>query len=255
MSKVFSVIVPYYNSSRWLSALRESIISNAEYILEVIIVDDLSAEDEVRELKRFCENNGFTLVRSLVNGGPAIARNSGANVARGQYLAFHDADDIWFPHRLEFLNDVLKSKGEIDFLVNRYKYDRSEDRPVEPVVVEARSGLSLIFKSYLQPSCFVVKREKFFEFSRNFRHSEDFAYQLELLSRGATLFVCESRLTVLGRPQGTDGGLSGERFKMRLGEIRAYAQFCFQKWYRIPVLPFLVGYSITKHLTRSLRDE
>lgn len=255
MSKVFSVIVPYYNSSRWLSTLRESISSNSEYILEVIIVDDLSSEDEFKEVKIFCDNNGFKLIRSPVNGGPAIARNSGAKIARGTYLAFHDADDIWLPNRLEFLNCVFDSRGEIDFLVNVYGYDRPLEKSVDPLVVQAKSRLSLVLKSYLQPSCFVVKREKFFEFSRDFRHSEDFAYQLELLSRGTTLFICQSPLTVLGRPQGTDGGLSGQRFKMRLGEIRAYTQFCLQKWYRTPVLPLFVCYSITKHLTRSFRDE
>src|SRR5262245_7123125 len=85
---LISVIVPVRNSLGCLRACLDSILARREQDYEVIVVDDASTDDT----PRVALDMGTRLVQRDRRGGPAAARNDGANVARGEYLVFIDAD-------------------------------------------------------------------------------------------------------------------------------------------------------------------
>ena len=93
-----SVIVPAYNSSRFIRETVESALRQTHSALEVIVVDDGSTDrvDWVTQL-----DPGRVTYRWQPNGGPASARNLGVRLSRGTYVAFLDSDDVWEPHKLE----------------------------------------------------------------------------------------------------------------------------------------------------------
>jgi glycosyltransferase involved in cell wall biosynthesis len=92
-----SVIIPVYNCEEFIGEAIESALSQDYSHKEIIVVDDGSQDGTVSEVRKFGDR-----VRLLQqkNGGPAAARNQGARVAYGQYLAFLDGDDVWLPGKL-----------------------------------------------------------------------------------------------------------------------------------------------------------
>ncbi|GAB4083717.1 hypothetical protein GCM10028784_03470 [Myceligenerans cantabricum] len=89
-----SVVVPAYNVGTWVRECLSSIVDDQDCDLEVIVVDDGSSDDTWEVVSEFATRHAFVrAVRSPGVGG-AQARNYGAELARGEYLAFADADDL-----------------------------------------------------------------------------------------------------------------------------------------------------------------
>ena len=116
-----SVVVPFYNNGDVLGDCLQSIASQTFTDLEVIMVDDGSTDNGTEVARKWAESDPrFRLVHSD-HGGPGGARNRGVEQARGEFLAFVDADDMLPPHAYEVLLHTLESSGS-DFVsgaVNR----------------------------------------------------------------------------------------------------------------------------------------
>jgi glycosyltransferase involved in cell wall biosynthesis len=93
-----SVVIPAYNAARFVGAAVQSTLAQTVTALEVIVVDDGSTDGTVECLAPFA---GQVTVESIPNGGVSHARNRGAALARGEWLAFLDADDLWRPDKIE----------------------------------------------------------------------------------------------------------------------------------------------------------
>src|SRR5690348_12724766 len=93
-----SVIIPTYNHARFLAAAIDSALSQTLKPTEVIVVDDGSTDETSSVLEAFGDK--VRVIRQK-NHGVAGARNRGAEMAAGEYLAFLDADDVWLPRKLE----------------------------------------------------------------------------------------------------------------------------------------------------------
>lgn len=93
-----SVIIPAYNAERFVHEAIESALLQSHPPLEILVIDDGSKDRTAQAVSRY-----DAPVRLLCkpNGGPASARNLGAREARGRWLAFLDADDQWFPRKIE----------------------------------------------------------------------------------------------------------------------------------------------------------
>lgn len=96
---VVSAVIPAYNASRTIAQTLESALAQSVSDIEVIVVDDGSGDDTAEIVRRH-EDPRVRLVQRP-NGGVASARNAGIEVARGEWLAFLDSDDIWLPQKLE----------------------------------------------------------------------------------------------------------------------------------------------------------
>jgi glycosyltransferase involved in cell wall biosynthesis len=94
---LFSVIIPTFERACFLSSAVESVLQQDESDLEVVIVDDASSIPV--SLNAFADPR-VRVVRRETNGGPAAARNTGWQAARGKHLAFLDDDDVWSRERL-----------------------------------------------------------------------------------------------------------------------------------------------------------
>jgi glycosyltransferase involved in cell wall biosynthesis len=97
-----SVITPSYNSANYIEECVESVLSQTYQNWEMVIIDDLSTDDSIHVIEKFCERDSrIRLIRQEINTGPAKARNLGIEAAKGDFIAFLDSDDIWLPHKLE----------------------------------------------------------------------------------------------------------------------------------------------------------
>jgi glycosyltransferase involved in cell wall biosynthesis len=97
MTPLISCIVPAFNAERFLGEALDSILAQTWRPIEVIVVDDGSADDTAQVAKRYGERITYIC---QANAGPAAARNRGLDAATGAYVAFLDADDVWHEEKL-----------------------------------------------------------------------------------------------------------------------------------------------------------
>ncbi|MEN0112109.1 MAG: glycosyltransferase family A protein [Planctomycetota bacterium] len=101
---LFSVVIPTYNREAYVGATLASLAAQRLGDWELIVVDDGSTDGTLAVVEGFAETQpGRVRVLRQEHGGCAAARNRGARAAAGEYLAFLDSDDLWFPWTLEVL--------------------------------------------------------------------------------------------------------------------------------------------------------
>ena len=94
-----SVIIPTYNCGQYIQQAVESVLQQSFTDYEIIVVDDGSTDNTQAILKNYCDRIRYTAFQH--NQGVAVARNRGLEMARGELVAFLDADDWYFPDKLE----------------------------------------------------------------------------------------------------------------------------------------------------------
>lgn len=93
-----SVVIPTYNSARYVIEAVNSVLAQTYQDFEVLVIDDGSTDETEAVMRRY--QAPVRYIRQP-NGGVAVARNRGITESRGRYVAFLDADDTWLPHKLE----------------------------------------------------------------------------------------------------------------------------------------------------------
>ena len=104
-----SVIIPCYNSEKFIKETMDSVLSQTYRDFEVIVIDD-GSKDKTREIIQSFDDERIKYYYKK-NGGMADARNEGIKLAKGEHIAFLDHDDIWFSDKLELqLSEIEKSE-------------------------------------------------------------------------------------------------------------------------------------------------
>lgn len=102
MQGLCSVIMPVYNSEKYVSDAIESVLSQTYSNLELIIIDDCSTDNTMNILSSYSkQDTRIKIIRSEKNSGCAASRNKGLRFCKGNYIAFIDSDDVWAKEKLE----------------------------------------------------------------------------------------------------------------------------------------------------------
>jgi len=181
-----SVVVPYYNMGRYIDETISSIIRCKYEHKEIIIVNDGSSDEKsIEKLRPYRQKENFRVL-DIENRGLGNARNFGAEAARGEFLAFLDADDKVDPAYYSKAIEVLKNYDNVQFAGCWTKYfDRSERTwpgfsPEPPVILHHNT---------INASSLLFKRRAFLDHGRNdgqmpFQGLEDFETVISLLEAG-----------------------------------------------------------------------
>lgn len=100
MKDLVSIIMPSYNTAKYISDSIKSIQSQTYENWELIIVDDRSTDNSVEVIRSFNDPR-IRLLQNDKNSGAALSRNYALREARGKWVAFLDSDDVWVPEKLE----------------------------------------------------------------------------------------------------------------------------------------------------------
>ena len=106
---LISCVVPVFNGERFIAETVEDILAQTYRPIEVIVVNDGSTDGTADVLARF---EGRIEVIHQDNAGQATARNRGLAAAKGEFVAFQDADDLWVPEKLEVQMERLAANPE-----------------------------------------------------------------------------------------------------------------------------------------------
>ncbi len=119
MKPLFSVIIPTYNSASKITRAVKSVLAQTFKEYEIWVIDDGSTDETRSVLEPFGTQVHY---HYQANQGVAGARNQGARYASGAYLAFLDADDWWYPEKLERVAQAISAAPEVGLFYSQVDF-------------------------------------------------------------------------------------------------------------------------------------
>lgn len=122
--KILSIIMPVYNVEKYISNSLDSIVLNengTDDWLEIILVDDGSTDNSGKICDQYALKYSFIKVIHQKNQGQAAARNAALDIARGEWIAFVDSDDIVRANYLSVLLSNIQNNTEADIIIFKFK--------------------------------------------------------------------------------------------------------------------------------------
>ena len=116
---VVSVVMPAYNSEKYIEESIESIINQSYKKWELIIVEDCSTDDTMKKIQKYKYLDNIRVIKNDSNMGIAYSTNKAINYSIGKYIALIDDDDVSLPDRLQLQVDYLSKHTNIDILGGR----------------------------------------------------------------------------------------------------------------------------------------
>lgn len=124
-----SVILPVYNTEKYVAESIQSVLNQTHKNIEIIAINDGSIDGSLDVLKQF--GNKLILIDCDQNQGIAAARNEGLKKAKGDFIALMDADDLWEPEKVETQINQFRENPELDISFSYMKCFLSPDLSVE----------------------------------------------------------------------------------------------------------------------------
>ncbi len=118
---MISIVCPTYNSKLFIERTLKSVISQTVRPLELIISDDGSTDGTLDFIKNFFDSNQVEFEYKIIQNphrGPGASRNEGIRAARGDWIAFLDSDDIWYPDKISQIQNAINNNLNINFICN-----------------------------------------------------------------------------------------------------------------------------------------
>ncbi len=133
----FSVIVPVYNKSSYVTRTIKSVLAQTYRDFELIVVDDGSNDDSVSVAMSAIKNcESYCKVVKQSNSGVAVARNHGVELARGEYVCFLDSDDWWEPAFLDRMSCLIESCPDAGLYGTGYYICKNGKKRIAPIGVD-----------------------------------------------------------------------------------------------------------------------
>ena len=182
-----SVIIPVFNAGRFLDRTIQSVLGQTYRQIEIILVDDCSKDNSAEIIKTYMHDHSQILYfLQKKNMGAGVARNKALELAKGQYVAFLDSDDIWQPEKIGCQVKLMKEK-EIPFC-----YTAIEMIDENGKIVKSKRNLKeqcdysyLLCNTIIATSSVVVDRRVLGDFRMSLRRGgQDYATWLMLLRSG-----------------------------------------------------------------------
>lgn len=195
MDKVkISIIIPVYNAEEYLDRCLHSVLDQDFTSFEVILVDDGSSDASPLICDRYSSTDPRFITLHQSNKGVSAARNSGLNMAQGEYVMFLDSDDVLLPDALEKMVDGLKDE---DVVVGGYGafIEGVPSKEVRPDQTQTYKGNEYqnFFQDNILHNCelldspwaklFRLKAIKSVRFDENLNYAEDKLFVFEILSK------------------------------------------------------------------------
>lgn len=220
-----SVIMPAYNCTAYISAAIESALVQ-DVPLEVLVIDDCSSDNLDRLMERYRFDPRVRYVKNRKRMGVAYSRNRGIAMARGSYIAFLDADDLWAKGKLKRQLELMREKNAVICSTARelMNPDGSLSGYVIPVK-ESYTFSDIRTQNQLNCSSVVLRTDVAREFPMHHDDShEDYLMWLEVLKKYQ--FGCAINEPLL-KYRITNTGKSGDKWNSAKMTYRTYRYMGF----------------------------
>lgn len=208
MKDLISIIIPVYNTEKYLGACIDSLLAQTHQNLEIILVDDGSKDSSPQICDEYAQNDARIKVIHKENAGVSSARNTALDIATGDYIGFVDSDDIVAPHAYETLLSAL-TESDSDVSVckltrffdgqEKEKLDNAKTKPEETLVMSSTEAISDLLRGehFYGSLCDKLFKSELVKNSRlreDIFIAEDFLFAVGALLKGTR--VCFSNITL-----------------------------------------------------------
>lgn len=212
--ELVSIITPVYNCEKFIVETINSVQKQTHQNWEMLLVDDCSPDNSAEIIKKLAaEDSRLKYIKLPENSGAAVARNTGLENAKGRYIAYLDADDIWFPNKLES-QIAFMEKNDVQFSCCDYDKIDEDGTSLNKIVNMPKN---ITYKQYLRNTIIqtvgvIVDTEKVDRkllVMPNVRRGQDAATWLQMLKNGV---VFKGQNEVLARYRRVSHSLSSNKF-------------------------------------------
>jgi len=152
--ELVSVIMPTYNCGRFIRESIDSVLAQTYENWELLIVDDCSTDDTETVVSAYTDPR-IRYMRNEHNMGAALTRNRALREAKGRYIAFLDADDLWLPEKMERQIAFMQQNGYA-FTYHNYTEIDEQSKPLGVFVSGKRKVSKWAMRSCCWPGCLSV---------------------------------------------------------------------------------------------------
>ena len=194
-----TVLIPAYNAARTIERALASVWRQDYPEMQVIVIDDGSSDDTVARVEKM-RGRGLRLIRLTQNRGVSAATNAGIGEAKGDYIAFLDADDEWLNDKLSKQLPIIESHPEMSFISCGVQFVDPQGRVLRSCGIDlpphsAREfWRALLVRTYIAKPAVVARRIKLLEvggFDETLAVGEDQDMWIKLALAGEVGFVTE----------------------------------------------------------------
>lgn len=203
-----STVIPAYNAARFVERTLRSVYAQTSPIAEVIVVDDESRDDTAAIVEQIARGAPVptTLLRQP-NAGPAAARNRGTRAAKGDLVAYVDADDEWLPEKLERqVESLAANPSAVLCCTGVITIDVDGKETGVGATATDTTFEALLDRNFVVNSSVVVRRSALgdapFNTRRDFIASEDYDLWLRLARRAPISYLPEPLVRYRVHPEG-----------------------------------------------------
>ncbi|MFH1822848.1 MAG: glycosyltransferase [Patescibacteria group bacterium] len=198
-----SVIIPVYNGEKLLRFSTKSAFDQlGKYINEIIIVDDGSTDDSWLVMQQISSEDKRVRIYQQKNQGQAKARNYGASMSKGEYLAFLDVDDTWKTDKLQKQLELFNSNDRLVLVYGNAEilfYPPRKEKITFSKITRLRRGNVcnwLLYKNFICTSSVIIKKNVFmnlggFKENEEYRYIEDYDLWLRAAAIGPIDYIEE----------------------------------------------------------------
>lgn len=198
--ELVSIIVPVYNCEEYVKETIESIENQTYKNWELIIIDDNSTDNSLKIIKEKVKENKEKIkyIHLTENKGVAIARNTGLEIAQGNYIAFLDGDDVWKENKLEEQMQFIK-QNDYGFTFTSYTYLKENGNKDVKKIPKKITYKEALKNTTILTSTVIIdtnKIDKKLLVMPNIRKGQDTATWWQILKNGNTAYGLDKRLTL-----------------------------------------------------------
>ena len=193
----FSIIIPVYNTEKYLEKCISSVINQKYKNFEVILIDDGSKDNSGAICDEYAKKDNKVKVIHQINAGVSTARNVGIKNAKGKYIIFLDSDDSLNGESLTRLNGIIEKNEEIDCILynvdGEFKDGMYKEEKLKSLIVQ------LIITEKINPPWNKVYKRNIIEennivFDKNIQIGEDLLFSITYLSYANNICILNEEL-------------------------------------------------------------
>lgn len=220
-----TIVMPAYNAGEWIEEAIGSVMAQTYRDWELLVVDDGSEDDTCAITEKLAlEDARIRLIRSGENKGVAFARNHGLSLAKGEYVALLDSDDVWHPEKLERQLALARQTGA-DIVYCSYGIMGGHGKGLwdDFIVPECTDFESFLVRSVISCSTAMLSRRIVdrYRFDPGYYH-EDLVLWLRILRDG---YTARGVTQVLAQYRISSGSRSRDKWKSAANRWKVYREY------------------------------
>lgn len=188
----FSVVIPVFNGSKTLARAIDSVLAQTYPAFEILVIDDGSTDTTAEVARQFA---GQIRYIRQDNAGVSSARNHAAAIAKGNWLAFLDADDWYYPNRLKWHADWINRDSKLQLLSGNFDYIHADGSPAKANFDQSPLGKKLAKRADSAYRCYIESSDLAEYVARHIGDTHTLSIQTEIFRNcggyPTKLRVCE----------------------------------------------------------------